>query len=40
MFDQVLPALLTGVLGYATATFIGVGIGHTFLKTLVAGAGV
>ncbi|CAM9125148.1 unnamed protein product [Ectocarpus sp. 12 AP-2014] len=38
--NLVLPALLTGVLGYATATFIGVGIGHTFLKTLVAGAGV
>ncbi|CBN76833.1 conserved unknown protein [Ectocarpus siliculosus] len=38
--NLVLPALLTGVLGYATATFIGVGIGHAFLKALVAGAGV
>ncbi|CAN0403644.1 unnamed protein product, partial [Hapterophycus canaliculatus] len=33
--NLVLPALLTGVLGYATATFIGVGIGHAFLKALV-----
>ncbi|CAM9146780.1 unnamed protein product [Ectocarpus sp. 6 AP-2014] len=40
MYEGVLPALLTGVLGYATATFIGVGIGHAFLKALVAGAGV
>eukprot|EP00752_Nemacystus_decipiens_P009465 g8463.t1 len=36
--NLVLPALLTGVLGYATATFIGVGIGHAFLKALVKGA--
>lgn len=35
MMVQVLPALLTGVLGYATATFIGVGIGHAVLKSII-----
>jgi uncharacterized membrane protein len=30
----VLPALLTGVLGYAAATFIGVGLGQTVLRKM------
>lgn len=33
-----LPALLTGILGYATATFIGVGLGHGVLRVLSGGA--
>eukprot|EP00904_Undaria_pinnatifida_P012565 jgi/Undpi1/8439/HiC_scaffold_25.g10907.m1 len=37
--NLVLPALLTGVLGYATATFIGVGMGHAVLKSLIGGVG-
>lgn len=31
---QVLPALLTGILGYATATFIGIGLGQGMLRAL------
>ncbi|CAM9500917.1 unnamed protein product [Discosporangium mesarthrocarpum] len=34
----VFPALLTGILGYATATFIGVGLGHSVLRALTGGA--
>lgn len=34
----VLPALLTGILGYAMATFIGVGLGHGILRALSSGA--
>jgi uncharacterized membrane protein len=33
----VLPALLTGVLGYAAATFIGVGLGQTVLRKMTVG---
>ena len=29
------PAILIGTAGYATATFFGIGIGETLLKTMI-----
>ncbi len=30
----IVPALLIGVFGYAIATFVGLGVGYTFLKPM------